>query len=271
MASRTATYTIFAVILLLVLLAISGLQLNQTLEVKKAESDAAQSTQQALAAIESEIKGYIDTAVARERTENGEALSEERLAEQVLARLQQLIANGELIVARPEPQPEPQPETEPAPMASASDETADTGTSAIGIAALPAPPPGTEFAAVEPASEVVAKPSGEVKIDQIHFLLDSTELTPGAHRKVMAAADQIRKAAPREVRIIGFADTVGPAEYNEVLSVNRAQSVADLLMRAGVPVQQVEVSGLGESVLPEPTGDGVEEPLNRCVSIRMVY
>ena len=55
------------------------------------------------------------------------------------------------------------------------------------------------------------------------------------------------------------------------MSERRAAAVADLLQRTGIPVQYVEISGLGDSVLPEPTGDGVAESLNRCVSIRMVY
>ena len=84
-------------------------------------------------------------------------------------------------------------------------------------------------------------------------------------------AEAIREASPRQVRVIGFSDTLGPADYNQTLSARRATAVADLLQRTGIPVQYVEVSGLGESVLPEPTGDGVAEPLNRCVSIRMVY
>jgi outer membrane protein OmpA-like peptidoglycan-associated protein len=243
--------------MMLALLGISEFQLKQSLSDSQAESQTAESTSRALAAIESEIKGYIDTAISRERAQSAEPLSEERVAEQVLARLESLLANGQLSV-----QPvAPAPHLQPAPAL----------IEPVAAVGAPVPPTGTEFAAVEPKLPEPAAPGGEVKIDQIHFLLNSTELTPGAQRKVMAAAEAIRAATPRQVKVIGFSDTVGPEDFNQTLSVRRATAVADLLQRTGIPVQYVEVSGLGESVLPEPTGDGVAEPLNRYVSIRMVH
>lgn len=195
LSRRSVSLTAVVVILMLALPGISGFQLKQSLSNRQAESQTAESTSRALAAIESEIKDYIDAVIAREREQSVEPLSEDRVAEQVLARLESLIANGQLSV---------QPAT-PAPLLQAGPAPSE----AAALVSAPVLPPGTEFAAVEPTLPEPAAPSGEVKIDQIHFLLNSTELTPGAQRKVVAAAEAIREASPREVRVIGFSDTVG--------------------------------------------------------------
>ncbi len=203
MSTRSVSLTAVVGIRMLALLGISGFQLKQSLSDSLAESQTAESTSRALAAIESEIKGHIDTVITRERAQTAEPLSDERVVEQVLARLESLLANGQLSV-----QPvAPAPHLQPAPAL----------TEPVAAVGAPVPPPGTEFAAVEPTLPEPAAPGGEVKIDQIHFPLNSPELTPGAQRKVMAAAEAIRAAPLRQVKVIGFSDTVGPEDYNQTL------------------------------------------------------
>jgi outer membrane protein OmpA-like peptidoglycan-associated protein len=74
--------------------------------------------------------------------------------------------------------------------------------------------------------------------------------------------------APR-IRVIGYADTAGPAELNRRLSQERAQAVADALAAQGVPRDAIDVEWHGEDQLPVPTADGVAEPQNRRVRIVM--
>ena len=70
---------------------------------------------------------------------------------------------------------------------------------------------------------------------------------------------------PAKVRVIAFTDRVGNSAYNLVLSKERALSIAAMLERVGFPRGMVEVVGKGEEDnIPEPTPDGVAEPLNRC-------
>ena len=76
--------------------------------------------------------------------------------------------------------------------------------------------------------------------------------------------------APAKVRVDAFTDRVGGAVYNLVLSKERALSLAAMLERGGLPRDMVEVVGKGEEDTPEPTADGVAEPLNRCAGIFVV-
>ncbi len=143
-------------------------------------------------------------------------------------------------------------------------------TSTVASAELAAVGAGAEgeFSAIEAsAAERSEMPPAERSLQEIHFLLDSEHLTPGAQRKVLLAARDIVTERPQQVRIVGFTDSLGEPIYNAQLSRRRAESVAQALMAAGVAGAMVEIVAQGEAALPEPTGDEVAEPLNRCVAI----
>ena len=95
----------------------------------------------------------------------------------------------------------------------------------------------------------------------IYFNFNKSVLTP--HAK--ATLDQIAKklkivttegdtkhhhhyhhVALQGVSIVGFADRIGNADYNEKLALKRAQAVRDYLVAAGVPAKSVEVRSLGK-------------------------
>jgi outer membrane protein OmpA-like peptidoglycan-associated protein len=107
----------------------------------------------------------------------------------------------------------------------------------------------------------------QFKIQEIHFNPGSANLTPGGERKTLTASRFISDLQVRSVRVIGYADTVGPTAFNQELALARAGSVANLLRRSGVPGKLIETVGMGEAKMPMPTTDGVSEPLNRCVGI----
>jgi OOP family OmpA-OmpF porin len=68
--------------------------------------------------------------------------------------------------------------------------------------------------------------------------------------------------------VIGHADTVGSAEFNEKLSQRRAQAVFDALVnKYNVPVSRVEMHYTGEREPMARTGDEKAEAANRTVDI----
>jgi outer membrane protein OmpA-like peptidoglycan-associated protein len=120
-------------------------------------------------------------------------------------------------------------------------------------------------------SDIAALAAGEpIKIAEVHFNSGSAKLTPGAERKTRAAIDRIRSMEAAKVRVVAFTDRVGDSAYNRVLSQERALSIAAVLERVGLPRDMVEVVGSGEEGIPEPTADGVPEPLNRSAGIFVV-
>lgn len=71
------------------------------------------------------------------------------------------------------------------------------------------------------------------------------------------------------VEVLGHTDTVGSDASNQQLSQQRAQSVGAYLANRQVIPERLIIAGFGESRPLVPTGDGVDEPLNRRVEIRL--
>ncbi len=81
------------------------------------------------------------------------------------------------------------------------------------------------------------------------------------------AARLFREGNPYVMILSGGADTTGPAEVNLDLSLSRARAVAEGLEDRGIPVDRLQVTGLGTTELPVETGPGVSESENRVVEI----
>jgi len=70
--------------------------------------------------------------------------------------------------------------------------------------------------------------------------------------------------------VVGKADVVGTAEYNEKLSQRRGQAVFEALVYTyKVPASRVELRWTGERELVVPTGANRAELLNRVVNITL--
>ena len=132
------------------------------------------------------------------------------------------------------------------------------------------PLPEDEWAASGGSKGAALAAGDAIKIAEVHFNSGSAQLTPGGERRTLEAVERIRSMEPAKVRVVAFADRVGGAAYNRVLSQERALSVAAVLESVGLPRDMVEVVGSGEDGIPQPTADGVPEPLNRCAGIFVV-
>lgn len=74
------------------------------------------------------------------------------------------------------------------------------------------------------------------------------------------------------VDVYGYTDTTGSTELNQRLSEQRAQAVANYLIGQGVSSSRIRWQGYGEQYehLRVKTADGVNEPLNRRVEIKII-
>jgi outer membrane protein OmpA-like peptidoglycan-associated protein len=72
-----------------------------------------------------------------------------------------------------------------------------------------------------------------------------------------------------EVTVIGHTDRVGSIESNDALSLQRAQTVRDLILQSGIQPITLEVAGRGEREPLVPTADDVPEAQNRRVEINL--
>ena len=75
-----------------------------------------------------------------------------------------------------------------------------------------------------------------------------SDLLPEGRRRLETLASDIRSAGPVEsIGITGHTDRLGSAAYNQALSLARAETVRDYLVRSGVPAQAIHVQGKGET------------------------
>jgi len=125
----------------------------------------------------------------------------------------------------------------------------------------PAPAP---MAAPAPAPAPAVQPARSYLV---FFDWDKATLTDRARQIIKEAADNSTRVQYTRLEVNGYTDTSGTPQYNQRLSVRRAQTVAAELVRDGVPRNAISIQGFGETHLLVPTGPNVREPQNRRVEI----
>jgi outer membrane protein OmpA-like peptidoglycan-associated protein len=86
-----------------------------------------------------------------------------------------------------------------------------------------------------------------VNLPDVLFEFDRAALTPEARSTVKEMAEVLSKVKGRALSVEGHTDAVGTADYNQKLSVQRAQSVASELARDGITREHLSVRGYGKS------------------------
>ncbi|OIQ50273.1 Photosystem I P700 chlorophyll a apoprotein A2 [Pseudodesulfovibrio hydrargyri] len=101
----------------------------------------------------------------------------------------------------------------------------------------------------------------------LHFHSDSTKLTDESKALIPDIIGSWKARVSRDVSVIGHTDTLGEKQYNYDLSVRRAKKVRELLVKAGMPEDIIEMTSHGEENPLIPTPDGKSEPRNRRVEV----
>ena len=122
--------------------------------------------------------------------------------------------------------------------------------------------PPTQVAAPPPPPPPAAAPSYMVFFDW-----DRSDLSSQAVATIRQASAAWKSGGTPKITAIGHTDTSGPPDYNMALSLRRATTVKNALVREGVPAGSIDTVGKGESELLVQTADGVREPQNRRVEI----
>ena len=106
--------------------------------------------------------------------------------------------------------------------------------------------------------------------DGVTFATGSYAISPGFKELLDRVAASLRQYPNSLVDVYGYTDTVGSTESNQRLSEQRAQAVANYLISQGISSSRIRWMGFGETSLKVATADGVNEPLNRRVEIKIV-
>jgi outer membrane protein OmpA-like peptidoglycan-associated protein len=104
----------------------------------------------------------------------------------------------------------------------------------------------------------------------ITFETDSSDVNRNFYPVLNSVAKVLKKYKKTLVQVTGHTDSVGAAEYNQRLSVARAQSVAAYLMGQSVESKRFMIQGMGETrpIASNQTAEG--RALNRRVEIKLV-
>jgi outer membrane protein OmpA-like peptidoglycan-associated protein len=119
--------------------------------------------------------------------------------------------------------------------------------------AAPPPPPAP---APAPAPQAAANFT-------VYFDFDSWTLKAEQLKVLDDVIASARAGGQTNIVIVGHTDTSGPADYNQKLSVRRANVVVEALVQMGARRAALHASGVGETDLAVETGDNVKEAKNR--------
>lgn len=128
----------------------------------------------------------------------------------------------------------------------------------------PAPPP-----APAPAPAPVPAPAPAPSDFTVYFNFDSWTLTAEDLTVLTDVINTARAGGQSQIDVVGHTDTSGPADYNQGLSVHRANVVVEALVDMGARRAAIHASGVGENDLAVQTGDGVREAKNRRAVITL--
>jgi OOP family OmpA-OmpF porin len=136
--------------------------------------------------------------------------------------------------------------------------TIDCGAEPPVAASVPVPPPAPVYEKKTLSAEAL-------------FDHDKSTLKPAGKAALHELDEDIKSKGARvvDIDIIGHTDSDGTEEYNQALSVRRAQSVKDYMVSEGVDGSIIDVSGQGESnpIASNATREGRAE--NRRVDIHV--
>ena len=137
--------------------------------------------------------------------------------------------------SHPMPAPAPAPVAPPAPVSAP--------------APAPAPAPANNFT--------------------VYFDFDSWTLKAEQLKVLDDVISTARSGGQANIIIVGHTDTSGSSEYNQKLSVKRANVVVEALVQMGARRAALHASGVGETDLAVETGDNVKEAKNRRAVITL--
>ena len=101
----------------------------------------------------------------------------------------------------------------------------------------------------------------------ILFGTDSFAVRTDLRRDLNAVAGNLQAYPNSTIQIVGHTDSDGDAAYNQQLSERRANSVADVLLDAGIPFSRIQTFGRGESQPVASNLDPAGKARNRRVEI----
>ncbi len=98
-----------------------------------------------------------------------------------------------------------------------------------------------------PDVEALPVKAEKTRVQAVYFDFNKAELSRASKKALADAAAKLKIEGSQSVAVVGFADRLGNAAYNERLALKRAKTVRDYLVAKGVKAKKVEVRSLGNA------------------------
>lgn len=115
--------------------------------------------------------------------------------------------------------------------------------------------------------ELAALLKAGIEMDLL-FRTDEHVLTGATDQRLQAMAATLAPVSSIAIRLDGYADERGDADYNLKLSQMRAEHVRDILVGNGIPSGRITINANGESIASDQTTDSYA--LERKVSLTVL-
>ncbi len=106
-----------------------------------------------------------------------------------------------------------------------------------------------------------------VTLGGVLFRTGQSQLLPASTSDISKLAEFLTRNPERAVSIEGHTDSVGNANFNQLLSERRAQAVMTALTRMGIPAEQLRTQGFGEGNPIASNDNATGRQMNRRVEI----
>lgn len=134
------------------------------------------------------------------------------------------------------------------------------------------PPQGQRLTAGEVRSEFASALGAlpdRPKSFLVYFLEGTDEFTAESRVEFQKILTELRERGAPDVVVIGHTDRLGNTQFNDKLSLQRAERVRSELVDLGIPVARIRTAGRGEREPLVRTDDEIAEPRNRRVEINV--
>lgn len=122
-------------------------------------------------------------------------------------------------------------------------------------------------------SETIVQGYDQAALDllqlELLFRTGETQLTASGQERMAYVASLLAKRTELNIRLDGYADPRGNADYNQALSEQRVQAVVDLLIANGIESSRIKSYSHGDSQSSAPNGDYDSYALERVVKIEL--
>jgi outer membrane protein OmpA-like peptidoglycan-associated protein len=183
-------------------------------------------------------------------------------------------------VAVPEKEQAPETPEQPEPVVKPSETVEPVQAEAIAEKPAEQPVPVAEADTTEVQVPVIPQPPvtpetiiKEVTLNPVYFAFDNFQLSETGKSELRKLAELLSILPASKVKLLGYADAIGPAPYNLTLSEKRAVSALKFLISLGIDANRMSALGLGETHFAaiNTNPDGTDNPAGRKLNRRVEF